>query len=219
MRNFALLSAAVAGLAAAGPVAPEVDSLFNHPDVVPEQGLGARAVPAKCNADNCARAVTGTAKGLPAQSARSADCASFFQYTYVPPTFTRTVYFTPYLTQSTTTTLATTSTQTVTATTSSYSNVLQNQPARRAEDTGSLIIPSSVPAYASPCSGTVRFSSACACWGFSPVTQTAAAPTTVLTITAETVTTIEVAVSLQSFFSNLILSGTNANLPHRQQPK
>jgi hypothetical protein len=38
----------------------------------------------KCNADNCARAVTGTVNGLPVQSAAKRDCESFFRTTISP---------------------------------------------------------------------------------------------------------------------------------------
>ena len=39
---------------------------------------------AACNADNCARSVTGTARGLPAQSSAKKDCESFFRTTLYP---------------------------------------------------------------------------------------------------------------------------------------
>lgn len=38
----------------------------------------------QCNADNCARAVTGTIRGLPAQSSAKKDCESFFKVTLSP---------------------------------------------------------------------------------------------------------------------------------------
>lgn len=37
-----------------------------------------------CNADNCARAVTGTRDGLPPISSRKADCSSFMRATVTP---------------------------------------------------------------------------------------------------------------------------------------
>lgn len=37
-----------------------------------------------CNADNCARAVTGTREGLPPISSRKADCSSFMRATVTP---------------------------------------------------------------------------------------------------------------------------------------
>ncbi|KAE8450768.1 hypothetical protein EG329_005681 [Mollisiaceae sp. DMI_Dod_QoI] len=42
---------------------------------------------------------------------------------------------------------------------------------------------SSIPAYASPCSGAVRYSSACSCLGHTPETTTLAAPVTTVTVT------------------------------------
>ena len=44
-----------------------------------------------------------------------------------------------------------------------------------------------VPTYASACSGTSRYSSACSCWGFTVSTTTAATPT--VTVTATTTAT------------------------------
>lgn len=38
------------------------------------------------------------------------------------------------------------------------------------------VVPSSVPTYASACSGSVRYSSACSCWGVAKSTVTAATP-------------------------------------------
>jgi hypothetical protein len=40
-----------------------------------------------------------------------------------------------------------------------------------------------IPAYASPCSGSVRYSSACSCNGFTQMTTTVAAPLTTVTAT------------------------------------
>lgn len=37
-----------------------------------------------CNADNCARAITGTREGLPPISSRKADCSSFMRATVTP---------------------------------------------------------------------------------------------------------------------------------------
>jgi hypothetical protein len=54
------------------------------------------------------------------------------------------------------------------------------------------VIPSSIPSYASACSGSVRYSSACSCIGVTGVTTTAPAPSTTVTATA-TATTTEVA--------------------------
>ncbi|KAH8781884.1 hypothetical protein BGZ57DRAFT_853064 [Hyaloscypha finlandica] len=76
--------------------------------------------PPGCNADNCARAVTGTRNGPATVYSHQADCKSFMQvtkYKHHPPTS-----------------------------------------------------PTAVPTYATACSGGVRYSSACSCWGFPVVT-------------------------------------------------
>lgn len=49
--------------------------------------------------------------------------------------------------------------------------------------TTTTITPKNVPAYASPCSGTARYSSACSCAGVTPVTITAPTPTVTATVT------------------------------------
>lgn len=43
--------------------------------------------------------------------------------------------------------------------------------------------PTAVPAYASSCKGTGKYSSACACWGITPVLTTAHVPTKTRTVT------------------------------------
>ncbi|KAG9239185.1 hypothetical protein BJ875DRAFT_539007 [Amylocarpus encephaloides] len=44
-------------------------------------------------------------------------------------------------------------------------------------------VPGTIPAYASPCSGAVRYSSACSCFGILPTTITAPTPTVTSTYT------------------------------------
>lgn len=53
----------------------------------------------KCNADNCARAVTGTAKGVGTLAAHLADCSSFQWATFTPDTLyvCPFVYLSPHL--------------------------------------------------------------------------------------------------------------------------
>jgi hypothetical protein len=51
---------------------------------------------ASCNADNCARAVTGTDQGLQVQSSHKQDCSSFFRRTSTPTPVTETVTATYY---------------------------------------------------------------------------------------------------------------------------
>lgn len=45
-------------------------------------------------------------------------------------------------------------------------------------------VPTAIPAYASPCSGAVKYSSACSCIGATRTTITAATPTLTVTVTA-----------------------------------
>ena len=79
-------------------------------------GLGLPLVlAAECRANNCARAVTGTAGLPPPVSSKRADCSSFFRITVTPAVFTSTVYetVTPFtVTPATVTETVTDSTQT-----------------------------------------------------------------------------------------------------------
>lgn len=170
MRSYELLLAFAAS-AAAAPA-----GLFNR-------------APAVCNADNCLRAIRNTARpGL-------ADCSSFLAATVTPATstVTDTLTFstTPTLTFEVTdtfTNLATatevveqTTTETVTNTVTVHAGITLRK--RQA-----TVIPSDIPRYATACSGTVRYTSACACLGAgSATTITVAAPTTTVTV-SETVT-------------------------------
>jgi len=116
---------------------------------------------AGCNADNCARAVTGT-NALPALSIRQADCSSF-QLTTVTPS-------------------AVTVTNTVTITPA--------PPVKRDNEKRQVtVVPTAVPTYASACSGTVRYASACSCWGITAHTTFAPTPTSTVTATVTAVPT------------------------------
>ena len=85
-----------------------------------------------CDADNCARAVTGT-EAKPAITQRQADCSSFMQTTVGAGTSIIT--------------------STITATTTLGPVVLRPKGKHDTSPT--------VPYYASACSGSVRYSSAC----------------------------------------------------------
>ncbi|KAL2072107.1 hypothetical protein VTL71DRAFT_11450 [Oculimacula yallundae] len=187
MKSSVFLCAATAvGYVAATPIEHEITLFVKRPGQ--DINLDRRAVPSKCSPDNCARAVTGLDKGPAVQSAHRNDCISLFSYTSIPPTVTDTVYVTPHLAVSTTQTLATVTVTPATSTipTTVYlSYTATNAPDKRAISAGSLISPSLVPAYASPCSGLARFSSACACWSITPVTATLPTPTITITLTAE----------------------------------
>ncbi|KAL2066863.1 hypothetical protein VTL71DRAFT_1287 [Oculimacula yallundae] len=114
-----------------------------------------------CNSDNCVRAVQGTSKG-PAQVAiAKADCGKFFEQTSIVPSSTATV------------------TQTATVTKApAWANVGQRDvPAK------------TVPAYASACSGAVRYSAACSCWGITATTTTITSGVATVTNTATVTTT------------------------------
>lgn len=124
--------------------------------------------------DNCARAVTGTAANVsPSLSVRKADCSSFFSTT-VTPIVTTTV------TQTSTSTSTYVAMTTVTTT-------IQGKKKRQATTVTAITqTPTAVPTYASACSGTVRYSSACSCFGVSRVTTTAPASTSTVTVTVST---------------------------------
>jgi len=120
---------------------------------------------AQCNHDNCLRAVIASA--FPTRSG-SADCASYFEATVTPAPVT----------------VSQTSIVSVT-----YS--VPSPPAKKRRDVAPAIMarqvtvtPSSIPAYASACSGSLRYSSACSCVGATHTTTTAATPTSTTTVTS-----------------------------------
>ncbi|KAL6693311.1 hypothetical protein J3F84DRAFT_350715 [Trichoderma pleuroticola] len=106
-----------------------------------------------CNADNCARAVTGTRDGLLPITSRQADCSSFMQATVTPAPTTTTITITvdPEVTPK----------------------------AKRAVADASAVTvyPTFIPEYADNCPDTFGYSSACSCWGITATTTTAATPT------------------------------------------
>ncbi|KAK6356776.1 hypothetical protein TWF718_001118 [Orbilia javanica] len=133
---------------------------------------------ANCAADNCLRAIRATSR-LPWATT---DCASFFAIPTVTYTetlsFSETSFSTTFVTETTTIELtATTSVDTTLTTTLSIAptTTLTVQAPLRKRD-GEV---RSIPAYASPCSGAVRFSSACLCIGIESPTAT---PSTTVTI-------------------------------------
>ncbi|CAD0114593.1 unnamed protein product [Aureobasidium uvarum] len=113
---------------------------------------------AKCNADNCARALTGTVDGPARASSRiNTDCSSF-QLTTVYPAAT-----------------------TITTTSGSVFTTIVPDTA------GLTIAPSYLPSYANAActpSGiaSARFASACSCAGVSAATTTAATPTATVVV-------------------------------------
>lgn len=76
-------------------------------------------------------------------------------------------------------------TKTTTVLTTTTLTPVKKREAAAIEQRQVTVQPSSVPTYASACSGTVRYSSACSCWGITAKTTTAPTP---LTTTTKTVT-------------------------------
>ncbi|EGR44610.1 uncharacterized protein TRIREDRAFT_124059 [Trichoderma reesei QM6a] len=105
-----------------------------------------------CNADNCARAVTGTREGLLPITSRQSDCSSFMQATVTPKATTTTITITvdPEVTPKAKRAVANAAPITVT--------------------------PTAIPNYADPCD-VAHYSSACSCWGIHATTVTASTPT------------------------------------------
>ncbi|KAL1867140.1 hypothetical protein VTK73DRAFT_4334 [Phialemonium thermophilum] len=172
----------------------------------------AAAIPAlepRACGDNCARAVIASAFTT---RHGAQDCSSYLLTTVTPATSTitdtSTLTFFPTVTVPTTVTDTTTTTVDVIAFTETVTNVVTDTvtttstltvnwpgqgPTRKKRQETS--VPSLIPEYASACSGSARYSTACACVGVFPSTTTAATPLTTKTayvsvsITA-TVTTI-----------------------------
>ncbi|RDW80503.1 hypothetical protein BP5796_05201 [Coleophoma crateriformis] len=134
---------------------------------------------ATCNADNCARAIAATTK--PTLASRRADCTSFLLATVTPAVVTSTTIVTPDPTSTTTTVVEVTTT--TTRTTAGAVN-------KRINPDGAITnSPSAVPTYASVCSGTIRYSSACLCAGVTKSTTTLIALTAYTTVVAIASTT------------------------------
>ncbi|KAH7312210.1 hypothetical protein B0I35DRAFT_480687 [Stachybotrys elegans] len=154
---------------------------------------------AACNADNCLRGIRNT------QRPGVQDCNSYFLTTVTPAvstvtateveteTVTPTVYYdvteSRFISVTATVTDPRTHTSFITTVTQSVNSVIGV--AKRQETQ----IPSLIPAYASACSGAVRYSSACSCLGASAMTVTAQAPTVIVTQT-DLVTVSPLTVSL-----------------------
>ncbi|MCJ1387154.1 hypothetical protein MMC17_010287 [Xylographa soralifera] len=219
-------------------------------------GCISSCVATTCSADNCARAVTGTANGLAAQSSHKQDCSSFFDVTVTPGTvtYTHTATITP--TTVTQTVIGTIVTQTVVAATLSEATTdatvfptttitdvdtvtvstavltttvativvegaspaklkLRDGFEQRIAPRAVTVSPSSVPTYASACSGTARYSSACSCFGVTHSTTTASTPSTTITVTATviaTATSIVTSTTILDITSTVIASITLTDL-------
>ncbi|KAI9740804.1 MAG: hypothetical protein M1835_003123 [Candelina submexicana] len=180
-----------------------------------------------CNADNCLRAVRATAATRLPQA--SSDCSSFLKATVTPATVTSTASTTTTTTVVSTVTQTQTTYSIigdgsqVTARDALPEPSIEARinspnapqlgrrddvkiPSPNKESPVTLaarqatVVPSSVPTYASACSGTVRYSSACSCIGVTATTSTAPAPTTTVTTTfvstASSTTTVQTTTTL-----------------------
>ncbi|KAK6543521.1 hypothetical protein TWF694_000267 [Orbilia ellipsospora] len=167
-----------------------------------------------CAADNCLRAVRNTHEHY------STDCLALLATTVTPATATfhstttiqslststngqtststgvstATTVTTTTITSTIASTLAVTSDVTV-----SYSDIVTQAPGKR-DVTGSL------PTYASPCSGSARYTSACLCIIGAPPTITAATPST--TITSSTTVIVVTTVSPTLYTSTTTTTST-----------
>ncbi|KAK6362130.1 hypothetical protein TWF730_005827 [Orbilia blumenaviensis] len=117
----------------------------------------------KCNADNCLRGIR--ASQITTRSG-SADCASYLRTVITPVTSISLVVVTP----------TTTRTVAGVVTTVAVSAI-------EAEESPTTFTPSAIPSYASLCSGSVRYSSACLCMEATPQVTVDATPTTTFTLT------------------------------------
>ncbi|KAF3186676.1 hypothetical protein TWF225_004719 [Orbilia oligospora] len=143
------------------------------------------ARPRVCNTDNCLRALRATQ--TPTRLAQaSADCTRIIDVTYTPPTVTKTEYSTVTVTDISTipSTLVETFFDTqadvihATATTDLLTTITKPANKKRVVTSSSI----SFPAYATPCSGFYRFSSACSCIGVTPRIITVSTPLTTVTL-------------------------------------
>ncbi|MCJ1408961.1 hypothetical protein MMC19_003038 [Ptychographa xylographoides] len=132
---------------------------ISHVSIVAVLQLLSKTVLSSCAADNCARAVTGTRLGSSAQQSHFADCSSFMEVVVTPATSTATV------------------TATITGAATNLKRGFEVVERRQV-----TVTPSSVPTYASACSGTARYSSACSCAGITKSTSTAPTPVTTVTV-------------------------------------
>ncbi|KAJ9633662.1 hypothetical protein H2199_009300 [Coniosporium tulheliwenetii] len=123
---------------------------------VSSSSLAAVTERAACNADSCARAVTGTRRGISFQSSARADCAKFLATTVTLPAETTTLV------------------ETVTTVIPGSEHSI-NERAEGSSTNGAPIPTTGVPSYATPCSNAVKYASACSCWGVSGSTETVTA--------------------------------------------
>ncbi|CZS91976.1 uncharacterized protein RAG0_02542 [Rhynchosporium agropyri] len=179
------------------------------------------AVAAGCSADNCARAVTGNPRGIIAQSSAKKDCSAFLKATVYPSTVTSTVSVTVLPATATYTSFSTVATAILTVidgtstivasteiTTETVATVTINRKrAITSPQASGTVKPTSIPTYASACSGTARYSSACSCFGATRTTVTMPTPTFIKTVSvsATASATIVSLVTYTSIYSQTII--------------
>ncbi|KAL0943365.1 uncharacterized protein CTRU02_201251 [Colletotrichum truncatum] len=112
-----------------------------------------------CNADNCLRAVRANRYGTATMSIRMAECSSYLAVTHTP------VASTVYVTETGAEPAVESNTQTI-----------------QQRDIETPAPTKAIPAYATACPDAAAFSSACYCFGASPLTITAPTPTITSTI-------------------------------------
>ncbi|KAF3935110.1 hypothetical protein ABW19_dt0205519 [Dactylella cylindrospora] len=126
--------------------------------LLPSLAYSTKTTSAKCNADNCLRALRGTHKGTTRPLAASTDCSSYFV--------------------STATAVLSTITVTETVTTGAPVPLIKRDGAAT----------KTLPKYASACGGPRRYSSACKCLGVTEGTVTVTVDATTVTVTTTTTT-------------------------------
>ncbi|MCJ1418944.1 hypothetical protein MMC32_005295 [Xylographa parallela] len=152
--------------------------------------VGAAAAPTStaCNENNCLRAVKASA--FPTRHG-TADCSSYFLTTVTPATTTVTATTTAHITiiiPATTTATVTTPPPPPPTSAAALKKrydpfALVRHPSASLAPRQATVKPSSIPTYASACSGAAGYSSACSCIGVTAARTTAPAPSTTVTIT------------------------------------
>ncbi|KAJ6263895.1 hypothetical protein Dda_0032 [Drechslerella dactyloides] len=174
--------------------------------------LKARAALA-CNADNCLRALR-AAQPATRLAQASADCSSFMGLGVLPVAepATSTITTTEIVTVSETSTLTVGSTNTIYVDVTATTIVQGTETLTVTSPPPSLITPLKrrddtpiVPAFAAPCSGAARFTSACACIGVTSLPGDGVPPVQQV-LTTVTVTSSETSSFVETITSTIDLS-------------
>ncbi|TAQ86591.1 hypothetical protein B7494_g5101 [Chlorociboria aeruginascens] len=144
--------------------------------------VGANIIDKRVCGDNCARAVTGTAAGATHVASAKQDCSNFLiTTTTLPSTTTETVYTTI------------TETSGLSLRDINQVNSGTDLPAYAKRDAGTPVL----PAYATACSGSAAYSSACSCFGIFERTVTSSYASIAVFVSA-TATTMSTSVASSS---------------------